>query len=314
MEDQTTRRLTEESTETSVNKALGKEKQSADPDAEGSCFDCSICFDEAKDPVVTHCGHLFCWRCIYEWLSFRNSVQDPSKECPVCKMKVSKNSLTPIYGKLSGEKNNNDDDDDPTLPPRPQANRVPTWKDAFQQAVFSVPRNKIPHRFGRKMEMNPASAQSIALFSSQVMPDGSNPLLNWVLTSKGMRRQQNYVIPPNDANDVNSPYPQTAEESYTNSTIFPGSNSNGAGNFSYINPSVGSGFPNNPADMILGNPGQELDFLGVEYVSNDFSCFYDDHDDMNLDQIMESFDDDGFIVSDIEDDEWFKSLKVEEVR
>ena len=28
-------------------------------------FECCICLETSKDPVVTTCGHLFCWACIY---------------------------------------------------------------------------------------------------------------------------------------------------------------------------------------------------------------------------------------------------------
>ncbi len=31
-----------------------------------SNFECTICMDIAKEPVVTKCGHLFCWPCIYD--------------------------------------------------------------------------------------------------------------------------------------------------------------------------------------------------------------------------------------------------------
>lgn len=38
--------------------------------AKASLFDCHICFDSPNDPVVTPCGHLYCWSCIYKvgWL------------------------------------------------------------------------------------------------------------------------------------------------------------------------------------------------------------------------------------------------------
>jgi E3 ubiquitin-protein ligase RNF5 len=28
-------------------------------------FDCNICLDMPGDPVVTACGHLYCWSCLY---------------------------------------------------------------------------------------------------------------------------------------------------------------------------------------------------------------------------------------------------------
>jgi len=31
-----------------------------------SAFECNICFDTANEPVVTLCGHLFCWSCLYK--------------------------------------------------------------------------------------------------------------------------------------------------------------------------------------------------------------------------------------------------------
>lgn len=33
-------------------------------------FLCAICIDEVSDePVVTRCGHIFCWPCLYQWLA-----------------------------------------------------------------------------------------------------------------------------------------------------------------------------------------------------------------------------------------------------
>lgn len=30
-----------------------------------TAFDCNICFETPTDPVVTRCGHLYCWKCLY---------------------------------------------------------------------------------------------------------------------------------------------------------------------------------------------------------------------------------------------------------
>ena len=32
---------------------------------ECSAFECNICYDVAESPVVTMCGHLYCWPCLY---------------------------------------------------------------------------------------------------------------------------------------------------------------------------------------------------------------------------------------------------------
>jgi|TARA_B110000977_G_scaffold188631_1_gene257137 E3 ubiquitin-protein ligase RNF5 len=35
-------------------------------DPANSYFECNICLELASDPVVTQCGHLYCWPCIYK--------------------------------------------------------------------------------------------------------------------------------------------------------------------------------------------------------------------------------------------------------
>ncbi|EIJ93562.1 uncharacterized protein NEPG_01904 [Nematocida parisii ERTm1] len=55
-------------------------------------FDCSICMCEVEIPVVTRCGHLFCWGCISGW-------GEKSSICPVCKTLCSLSTVIPIYSK-----------------------------------------------------------------------------------------------------------------------------------------------------------------------------------------------------------------------
>jgi len=55
-------------------------------------FDCSICLSEVEVPVVTQCGHLFCWGCLYGW-GCKSNI------CPVCKTMCSLSTVIPIYSK-----------------------------------------------------------------------------------------------------------------------------------------------------------------------------------------------------------------------
>jgi hypothetical protein len=41
-----------------------KEKKSKNPE---NMWMCRICFDDLEEPVVTLCGHIYCWTCIYTW-------------------------------------------------------------------------------------------------------------------------------------------------------------------------------------------------------------------------------------------------------
>ncbi|CDP14777.1 unnamed protein product [Coffea canephora] len=66
-------------------------------------LDCNICLGCARDPVVTFCGHLYCWPCIYKWIHFQSmpsencNLQQP--QCPVCKAELSEESVIPLYGR-----------------------------------------------------------------------------------------------------------------------------------------------------------------------------------------------------------------------
>lgn len=72
------------------------------PEKDGSFFECNICLDSAQDPMVTLCGHLYCWPCIYKWLHVQTSSLDADEQqqnCPVCKANISVASLVPLYGR-----------------------------------------------------------------------------------------------------------------------------------------------------------------------------------------------------------------------
>ena len=54
-------------------------------------FECNICLDTVQDPVVTQCGHLYCWPCLYRWLNTGRY------QCPVCKAGVTRENVIPLY-------------------------------------------------------------------------------------------------------------------------------------------------------------------------------------------------------------------------
>ncbi|CAM0911162.1 unnamed protein product [Alopecurus aequalis] len=79
-----------------------------------SSFECNICLEAAKEPVVTPCGHLFFWPCLYQ--------------CPVCKGEVLEVNVTPIYGRGGDERDASSND----VPPRPRANRSESLMQQLQ--------------------------------------------------------------------------------------------------------------------------------------------------------------------------------------
>ncbi|GKZ01137.1 hypothetical protein MPSEU_001065200 [Mayamaea pseudoterrestris] len=90
------------------------------PTAADSRFSCNICFEAVSEPVVTQCGHLYCWPCMYRWLEpgmrnderislgltastnmntwiSTNASTESRRVCPVCKANCCVTGLVPIY-------------------------------------------------------------------------------------------------------------------------------------------------------------------------------------------------------------------------
>eukprot|EP00397_Hematodinium_sp_SG-2012_P060418 GEMP01078651.1.p1 GENE.GEMP01078651.1~~GEMP01078651.1.p1 ORF type:complete len:165 (+),score=45.44 GEMP01078651.1:109-603(+) len=81
-------------------------------------FECNICLEAAHEPVVTRCGHLYCWKCIHEWLT---RGQD---ECPSCKAGVTRENVIPLYGRGTERKDPRDSSSSSSSrPERPKAER-----------------------------------------------------------------------------------------------------------------------------------------------------------------------------------------------
>ncbi|KAL3840331.1 hypothetical protein ACJIZ3_024922 [Penstemon smallii] len=100
-------------------------------------FECNICFDLAQDPIVTLCGHLFCWPCLYKWLH----IHSRSHECPVCKALIEEEKLVPLYGR---------------------------GKNSTDPRSKSIPGMEIPHRpTGQRPETAPPPDPNANAFAQQ---------------------------------------------------------------------------------------------------------------------------------------------------
>ncbi|KNC97520.1 uncharacterized protein SPPG_06996 [Spizellomyces punctatus DAOM BR117] len=88
----------------------------SDRDDEGNEFECNICLEMASNPIVTLCGHLFCWPCLHRWMQSRSPS---ANACPVCKAKVERSKLVPIYARGRQSK----DPREEVIPERPTAQR-----------------------------------------------------------------------------------------------------------------------------------------------------------------------------------------------
>jgi hypothetical protein len=99
--------------------------------SQDSRFSCNICLEAVLEPVVTQCGHLYCWPCLYQWLEpgmlpaerqaltgsmvfAGQNVDESRRVCPVCKAACSVPMIVPIYVRTANEEsnvcNNNSDD------------------------------------------------------------------------------------------------------------------------------------------------------------------------------------------------------------
>ncbi|CAK9205749.1 unnamed protein product, partial [Sphagnum troendelagicum] len=98
-----------------------------------SNFECNICLEMACEPVVTTCGHLFCWPCLHNCLQ----PNSPHQECPVCKGAIAPSVLTPIYGRgsESSTKISTSEAAASSIPLRPQAHRVESRRQRAERYV-----------------------------------------------------------------------------------------------------------------------------------------------------------------------------------
>ncbi|KAG2220429.1 hypothetical protein INT45_000654 [Circinella minor] len=115
----------ESSSGTTTEEASSSHNHNQHSNGNSGFYECNICFDTATHPVLTLCGHLFCWSCIAQWLN----AQSRNPTCPVCKAGCGKDKVIPVYGRGREEK---DPRTDPSIPTRPAGQRPPPLRDPNQ--------------------------------------------------------------------------------------------------------------------------------------------------------------------------------------
>ncbi|KAL5545446.1 hypothetical protein UlMin_005133 [Ulmus minor] len=165
---------------------------------DGSFFDCNICLDLARNPVVTCCGHLFCWPCLYRWLH----VHSDAKECPVCKGEVTLRNVIPIYGR-GNQVREPEEDSSLKIPARPQARRVESLRQTLHRTAFSFPVEEMIRRLGSRFEFSRDMIQTHESDSVRESAERTNTLLTRILSSRALRREQNQAAPTNEVMDLN---------------------------------------------------------------------------------------------------------------
>ncbi|KAK9055443.1 hypothetical protein SSX86_026526 [Deinandra increscens subsp. villosa] len=165
----------------------GKEHVGKSDENEGGFFDCNICLRMASDPVVTYCGHLFCWPCLYRWLHVHNNV----KECPICKGEMTTKTVTPIYGRGNPTRVV-EEDSSLKIPNRPQAKRVESFRQTVQRNVFTMPMEEMIRRLGSRFDLTRDLVQghSFLLENTREISERNNSLLNRYLASRRLRTDQ----------------------------------------------------------------------------------------------------------------------------
>ena len=130
-------------------------------EAEKHYFDCKICLEESKEPVVTLCGHLYCWTCLYDWARVKHSETVP---CPSCNSAVEIKKVIPLY--TSKEEHARRDH---AIPRRPQPTAAPFMANANGgNAAFNF--GFMPFGFHFTFWGNPGANGAFAPNNNQAAP------------------------------------------------------------------------------------------------------------------------------------------------
>uniref|UniRef100_A0A7S3QTB6 RING-type E3 ubiquitin transferase n=1 Tax=Dunaliella tertiolecta TaxID=3047 RepID=A0A7S3QTB6_DUNTE len=128
-----------------------------------SAFECNICLELARDPVVTLCGHLYCWPCLFRWMQ----LQAVCRQCPVCKAGVDTDKVVPIYGRASEQPDPRAGSEGKLepLPARPAGQRTPVTPQPTAAPAQPTSQGVLPALFG--FQLGPGQGYVEALTPEQ---------------------------------------------------------------------------------------------------------------------------------------------------
>uniref|UniRef100_A0A2P2K2H3 E3 ubiquitin-protein ligase RMA n=1 Tax=Rhizophora mucronata TaxID=61149 RepID=A0A2P2K2H3_RHIMU len=158
-------------------------------DNNSGSFDCNICLDSAHDPVVTLCGHLYCWPSIYQLLqvcSCSNGAVPQQPTCPVCKASISLDSVVPLYvhGTSASESEGKKASRDVVVPRGPPPSGLnltisnnPEQSQQFQQHAFHSQLQPFHHQ---QYFPYPYATMASSNFGSTTWTSLFNPMIGMV--------------------------------------------------------------------------------------------------------------------------------------
>ncbi|KAJ3442412.1 hypothetical protein M0812_12147 [Anaeramoeba flamelloides] len=176
------------------NQQNEKEKEKEKQKQKKEIGQCGICYNFATEPVLTVCGHLFCWFCL------KNHFDRENSKCPTCGNDLQEDKdIIPVYGNStapnvttknnSQHKNNHDQNDTEeitekkSVPQRPKARRNRPSRRHRKRQEQNNPQNQ--------QFMRPNFQISTGIFGMQM---GVFPGLNFsVSTNQRIRNRANEV-------------------------------------------------------------------------------------------------------------------------
>ncbi|XP_071721913.1 E3 ubiquitin-protein ligase RMA1-like [Rutidosis leptorrhynchoides] len=150
-------------------------------ESEKGSFDCNICLDSASDPVVSLCGHLYCWPCIYKWLYNESPSTKENKQkgrhCPVCKANLNDSSFIPLYchGKSDSD---SDSKSGSIVPRRPPPSRLNTSANSMTSAFLPNQQRLPPYIFQSQPHQQSFPHAYGGMHSSNIMGTTMASLVN----------------------------------------------------------------------------------------------------------------------------------------